>query len=194
MHVKGSLSILAAIIAAVVLVSGSGAGTGKIRTASKVDVSTRSAVIHYLRSIHVNPRGAVIQRGMHNYAGARCPGKGWSCTSTRHAVVQVAQRGGKNTFSCSTASCAVVQVATATVAANTAKCIKTTGLSSSCTISQTSSTADNVAIVYQSAGKMTGLTQTAAYSASITQKATGSTNKNQACVYQAITIDGSTGK
>ncbi len=192
--VKGIFTLCAAIFAAVALVSGSSAGTTHARKVTRIDVSSRTAVVHYLRSIHVNPRGAVIQRGAHNYAGARCPGKGWSCTSTRHVVVQVAARGGKNTFACSTSSCTVVQVAAALAAPNTAKCIKTTGLSSSCTISQTSSTADNVAIVYQSSSKLTGLTQTASYAASITQKATGATNKNRACVYQAVTIDGSTGK
>jgi hypothetical protein len=195
-HVKGSLSIVAAIIAAVVLVSGSGAGTGKIRSAVRIDVSSRTAVVHYLRSIHVNPRGVVIQRGRHNYAGARCPGKGWSCTSTRHAVVQVGRAGGKNAFSCSSSSCAVVQIATAATTTNTAKCIKTTGLSSSCTINQTSSTANNKAVVIQTSTKTTGFTQTASYSAAITQKATGDSsvhNNNTACVFQKVNIDSSSG-
>ena len=62
MHVR-IFSLFAVLLAAAVVVGGSGAGTAKTRTATKIDVSTRSAVIHYLRSIHVNPRGVVIQRG-----------------------------------------------------------------------------------------------------------------------------------
>jgi hypothetical protein len=186
-------SLFAVLLAAAVVVGGSGAGTAKTRTATKIDVSTRSAVIHYLRSIHVNPRGVVIQRGARNYAGARCPGKRWSCASTRHAVVQIAAPGGKNSFSCSTASCAVVQVAAAAPAKpNKAVCIKTTGISGTCVISQSSSSVDNIAGIYQKAAKTNGLTQTASYTASITQTASGASNKNQACVTQDVTIDSST--
>ena len=159
--IKGIFSAFAATVAAVVLVGGSGAGTTKVRAIAHIDVSTRSAVVHYLRSIHVNPRGVVIQRGMRNYAGARCPGKRWSCASTKRTVVQIASRGGKNSFSCTSSSCAVIQVAAAPTATNTAKCIKTTGLSGTCTINQSSTSANNVAIVLQIAAKASGLTQTA---------------------------------
>jgi hypothetical protein len=186
------LSLCAALCAAVVVVGGSGAGTAKVRGAAKIDVSTRAAVVHYLRSIHVNPRGVVIQRGARNYAGARCPGKGWNCASTKRPVVQVAAVSGKNMFSCSTSSCAVVQIAAAPTATNTAKCIKTTGLSGTCTINQSSTSANNVAIVLQLAAKGSGLTQTATYSAQITQRTTGAGAFNRACVLQQVSIDGST--
>lgn len=186
------LSVFAVLVAAVVVVGGSGAGTTKVRAAVKMDISTRSGVIHYLRSIHVNPRGVVIQRGARNYAGPTCPGKRWRCTSTKHAVVQVAATGGKNTYSCTGSSCAVIQVAAAPTATNTAKCIKTTGLSGTCTINQSSTSANNVAIVLQLAGKMSGLTQTATYSAQITQRTTGAGAFNKACVLQQVNIDAST--
>jgi hypothetical protein len=188
-------SLIAALVAAVVVVGGSGAGTTKVRKATQIDVSTRSAVIHYLRSIHVNPRGVVIQRGVRNYAGPKCPGKGWTCAGTARTVVQVASRGGKNTFACATASCAIVQVAAAPTATNTAKCIKTTGLSGSCSINQTSSSANNVAIVVQgqvAGAKMSGLSQTASYTAQITQRTTADSAFNRACVLQQVNIDGST--
>ncbi len=194
MHVR-ILSLIAVLVAAVVVVGGSGAGTAKVRKATKIDVSTRSAVIHYLRSIHVYPRGVVIQRGVRNYAGPKCPGKGWTCAGTARTVVQVASRGGKNTFACATASCAIVQVAAAPTATNTAKCIRTTGLSGSCSINQTSSSANNVAIVVQgqvAGAKMSGLTQTASYTAQITQRTTGDSAFNRACVLQQVNIDGST--
>jgi hypothetical protein len=196
------------LVAAVVVVGGSGAGTAKVRKATKIDVSTRSAVIHYLRSIHVNPRGAVIQRGARNYAGPRCPGKRWTCAKSRHTVVQIAQRGGQNRFVCRSSRCVVVQFAgtlrgryivgrssestAAPTKPNKATCIRTTGLGASCSITQMSATADNQAVIYENAGKITGLTQTASYTASITQQANGSANTNTACVTQAINIDGST--
>jgi hypothetical protein len=167
------------------------------------DFSTIAGAKAYFRSIGVNARGVVIQRGARNYAGPRCPGRRWTCTGTTHAVVQIATAGGTNRFLCRTARCAVVQLtrraattrlSLATFAAkpNKAVCIKTMGLTQSCSINQSSATASNTAVVYENAGKLSGLTQTASFSASITQRATGSSNTNKACVFQATTIDGST--
>jgi hypothetical protein len=166
------------------------------------DFSTIAGAKAYFSSIGVNPRGVVIQRGARNYAGPRCPGRRWACTESTHPVVQIAVAGGRNMFVCRTARCAVVQLtarrtATTLSAAPTAKpnkavCIRTMGLNQSCSISQSSATAANTAVVYQNAGKVSGLTQTASSSASITQQATGSSNSNTACVFQATNIDGST--
>jgi hypothetical protein len=186
------------------------ASAGKISTAAAgraallkvAKLRTRAGAARYLRSIGVNPRHFVIQRGIRNYAGSKCPGAAWSCTSTAHPVIQIASAGGSNTFQCSTASCAVVQVSAPTSKPNpnpsTATCIKTTGLAQSCSINQTSATANNFAIVVEgqvAGAKMSGLTQTASYSAQITQTATGGFaihNGNTACVLQSINIDGST--
>src|SRR6476620_5155079 len=110
MRAKALLSLAGAFIAAVALVSASGAATAKAQKVTKINVSTRAAVVHYLRSIHVNTKGAVIQRGARNYAGARCPGQGWTCASTKHTVVQIAKRGGQNRFACRSARCVVVQI------------------------------------------------------------------------------------
>jgi hypothetical protein len=178
------------------------ASAGKISTAAAgraallkaANLRTKAGAARYLRAIGVNPRHLVIQRGIRNYAGAKCPGTGWSCTSTAHPVIQIAAAGGSNTFQCSTASCAVVQATTAPTANTTVKdkatCIKTTGLTGSCSISQTTG-ATNQAIVVQTTSKMSGLTQTASYNAQITQLANGS-NTNTACVYQDVGVDGST--
>src|SRR5581483_9785233 len=101
--------------------------------------------------------------------------------------------GGANTFSCATASCAVVQVAASSLATNTARCIKLSGLGSqSCTINQSSASGNNVAIVYELAVGAIARTQTASVTASITQQATGLTNTNTACVSQNVLMDGST--
>jgi hypothetical protein len=169
-----------------------------LRTAN---LNTLAGAARYLRAIGVDPRGLVIQQGARNYAGSSCPGAGWACTSTAHPVIQIAAAGGKNTFLCSTGSCAVVQTTAAAAtrttsslaaatATNTAKCIKTTGLTQSCSISQNTSSGDNEAIVYENAFKNTGLTQTALVTAQITQTASGS-NANKACVFQNVNIEGS---
>jgi hypothetical protein len=189
-HVKGMLSLGAAAVAAAALVSASGAGTSAPRS-GQLDLSTRAKVVHYLRAINVNPRGAVIQRGTRNYAGPHCPGAGWTCTSTAHPVVQIAPAGGKNDFRCSTSKCTIVQVATTTAATNTAKCVKTTGVLQACLINQSSSSANNVAIVVESANA-TGLTQLIAQGAVISQRATGASNSNTACVLQTASGTGST--
>jgi hypothetical protein len=192
-HIKGTISLCAALLAGVALVAASGAGAAKAPKTARIDVSTKAAVVHYLRSIHVNPKGVVIQRGLRNYAGPNCPGKRWSCADTQRTVVQVAKAHGKNLFACATRRCAVLQISKSPLATNIAKCVKNgTGITGSCSITQSNASADNVAIVYQKAAKSTGLTQTASYSALITQTATGASNKNQACVTQDVTIDSST--
>jgi hypothetical protein len=75
---KRALGLAVAVIVGVVLVSASGAATTQNQKVTKINVSTRAAVIHYLRSIHVNAKHVVVQRGLRNYAGAHCPGKGWT--------------------------------------------------------------------------------------------------------------------
>jgi hypothetical protein len=158
------------------------------------NLRTRAGAARYLRSIGIKPNHLVIQRGIRNYAGAKCPGKGWSCTSTAHPVIQIAAAGGSNTFQCATSQCAVVQATTTPApnvsVKNNATCIKTTGATQSCSVSQTSG-ATNQAIVVEIISKTSGLTQTASSDAKITQLATG-TNTNTACVYQEIGVDGST--
>jgi len=187
-----------------------GAASSRAALLRQANLRTLAGVRRYLRAIGINPRGVVIQRSVRNYAGPRCPGAGWACTSTAHPVVQIAGAGGKNSFLCATGNCAVVQttrsraaktaraLTAAAATTNNAKCIKTTGLTQSCSISQTSATADNEAIVVEgqvAGAKMSGLTQTASYSAQITQTATGGSsvhNGNTACVLQIVNVDGST--
>jgi hypothetical protein len=211
---KGMLSFGAALVAAIALVSTSGAGTASSKGVARIDVSTKAAVIHYLRSIHVSTKRVVIQRGLRNYAGPNCPGKRWTCAGTRHTVVQIAKRGGLNRFVCRTAKCAVVQFGGASRALraaslappkrpppppppNTALCVKTTGTTQSCVINQPNASGTNTAVVWMVTPKLTGLTQSTTYTASITQgppSATGSSNINVACVKQFVWIDGSTTK
>jgi hypothetical protein len=192
-HLKGIISLCGAIVAAIALVSVSGASAAKSHKIAGIDVSSRASIVHYLRSIHVNPKGVVIQRGRRNYAGPRCPGPAWTCARTMHTVVQIAGPGAMNRFRCTTTRCAVVQIAAAAAKPNKAVCIRQTGLTQSCTINQ-SGAGPNMATVYENAATGSGLTQTASSKASITQLATGTSasNSNTACVTQNVVIDGST--
>jgi hypothetical protein len=209
-----ALGLGVAIIVCFALVSASAAATTKAQKVTKINVSTRAAVVHYLRSIHVNPKHAVVQRGLRNYAGAHCPGTRWTCASTKHTVVQIAKRGGQNRFVCRSSKCVVVQVsgtshgvylsgrisaaAPSKGGGNSGVCVKTgsgatTGGGQTCTINQTGS-GPNTASIYENTNKVSGLVQTAQYTASITQQSSGSgaAGKNTACVTQNITQDGST--
>jgi hypothetical protein len=191
---KRIVSFGGTIAVAVALVTGSGAATGASPIGATLDVSSKAKVHQYLRSIHVNPKGVVIQRGLRNYAGPNCPGKGWSCTNTKRTVVQISKGRGKNIFRCTAARCAVVQISKS-FADNSASCIKTTGVTQSCTITQPNASGLNKAVVWMDTGKLPGLAQTVLYTASITQgpaSAAGSSNTNLACVHQAIFVDGST--
>ena len=187
MRARVLVSLGLVLVVAVGLASASGAATTKLPQLSRIDVSTRAAVIDYLRSIHVNPSGVVIQRGARNYAGAVCPGERWSCSTTKHTVVQVAPAGGRNAFFCARANCAVVQIASAALVDNTAKCVKKHGLAQRCSITQSNSSGgDNTAIVYQKVATGAGMTQIARLKATITQRSTSGTNT--ACADQEVVL------
>lgn len=74
---------------------------GAAATSADIDLSNVPKIKSYLRSLGVNPRGVVIQRGAKNYAGPNCPGASWNCTTSRK-VVQLSTNGddGENRFAC----------------------------------------------------------------------------------------------
>lgn len=189
MNFKRLLVIVMAVCAVAVLVGSIGAGAARTPAKGAIDLSTNAGVKKYLRSVGISPRGVVIQRGARNYAGPRCPGKRWTCTRA-HRVVQVATGRGKNRFRCSVARCVIVQATKSLLATNTAKCIRITGITQSCSINQSSTGADNQAIVVQIAKKLSGLTQSASQTAQIVQ--TADSGSNTACVRQTAEIQGST--
>jgi hypothetical protein len=208
------ISFVGMIAGAVALVSASGAATRARPAGATIDLSSKAKVHQYLRSIHVNPKGVVIQRGLRNYAGAHCPGKRWTCARTRHTVVQIAKRGGQNRFVCKSSKCVVVQISgtshgvyasgrrLASTAApnkgggNSGVCLKngsgsTTGTGQICQIIQTGS-GPNTAVIWENSQKVSGLNTSLMFTAEITQTATGASQENKACVTQAINLDGST--
>src|SRR5215212_10212814 len=88
-------AVLAVGIAAAILGASASGGTARVGTA---DVSTRQGALSYLRSLGLNPDGFVVQRGARNYAGPRCPGKGWTCTTSTR-VLQIST-AGTNSATC----------------------------------------------------------------------------------------------
>jgi hypothetical protein len=190
MTFKRLLGIAMALCAVAVLTGSVGAGAARTPAKRAIDLSTNTSVRDYLRSHGISPRGVAIQRGVRNYAGPSCPGKGWACTHAKR-VVQIATGRGRNMFRCLKAKrCLVVQLTKSSLAAtNIATCIKTTGITQSCSITQ-SGAGGNEARVYMNAKKLSGLTQNATQTATIAQT-TGS-GANTACVSQIADIESTT--
>ena len=162
-------TVLASAIAVLAVLSVGGSALAQTASASAPSLSASASpatVRSYLRSIGVDPRGVVVQRGARNFAGADCPGEGWSCT-TATKVLQITD-GGVNISRCSATggpasitrtssganvSCLIVQSSTS--GANTAVCdqISVTGVPGSaiqkCAITQMSVSGANTASVDQ---------------------------------------------
>jgi hypothetical protein len=184
---KKIVSLGGTIAAAIALVSASGAATGTVPAVAKIDLSSKAKVHQYLRSIHVNPKGVVIQRGQRNYAGPHCPGKGWNCTKARRVIqiatpTRVRASAGTRTF-----------LAKPPPPTNVAKCTRTTGTSQSCTVVQnaTAAGASNSAQVDETISH-SGQTLNASQDAQITQTSVDSLNKVQLAlkITQAATTGG----
>jgi hypothetical protein len=162
--------------------------TDHIRSASgskRLDLANDAAIDHYLRSIGVDPARVLFETGVRNYAGPRCPGRGWSCASTSRPVVQIARRGGINRLVCSgRAPCVSVQVG-GEGARNEATVDTTASFSQSVSITQSNTTGANAAIVIQLAAILS-LNATVSQSISITQ--TNVSGSNTAKVSQTMLL------
>jgi hypothetical protein len=170
-------ALLAFATTAMALMMLAGGGTA---AAMGPDLSSSQGMDAYLQSLGVDPASVVHQSGQLNYAGPRCPGKGWNCTTSTR-VVQVAAAGGQNRVDCSGASsteqgqaCVVGQAG----GDNSARCIERSNLpaqSQSCTIVQTG--AQNDALIDQRVDQNGGATQAVTQEASLTQTSTGRFNR-----------------
>jgi hypothetical protein len=197
--------VLGTIAAAVVLIASAGAGTQPAPSGT-VYLNTETGVIKYLISHGIDPKGIVIQRGSHNYAGPSCPGPGWHCTTAKR-VVQLTMApnnpgggggGGGNTtnqFTCTASDdgsqtlpneCLIVQSSVGPAAAdNNATCVEKindpTG-TQHCAIYQlnTSGGANNAYVQQQIAATAAPLsTQDATQNTEIAQWATTGSNNAQ---------------
>lgn len=142
---KWAVLAAAVIGAAVMLVSSAGATDQSLAA----QLSTRVGANLYLVQHGLSPRGFVIQRGSHNYAGPNCPGAGWNCTTAKR-VLQIAMRAGQvNQTDCGPSGvvkhtvnvdCEIVQ--TSDGGSNDAECVQSSASGSAaenCVIFQTTS-------------------------------------------------------
>ena len=200
MHAKRLLGLVGVIVAAAFLITSAGAGTSAI---PKFNLSTQSGAAKYLKSIGVNPKGVVIQRGLKNYAGPSCPGARWNCTrSTR--VFQIAAAGGTNKFECSDVSGTTsegvsssntdpltCEISQSTVTGNNiARCAEDEGTNpatETCVITQVNVNGDNKATVDQKIKQKDGASQDATQTSEVDQ--TNTAGKNDAKVNQDIDQD-----
>ena len=156
---------LLALFLGLVVVGGATAGSGA-QASPWATLSHAGNEARYLSSIGVNPKGFVVQRGHRNYAGPKCPGKGWTCTKA-HRVLQFTTAGGVNSVSCtasgggsntssntaSSQACTIVQVSTS--GGNNATCTEQASTTSAgtfaqaCSIQQQSGSGKNNATVTQ---------------------------------------------
>ena len=142
--------VLLALLLGLVLVGGATAGSGA-QSSPLAALSHGGSATRYLSSIGLDPSGFVVQRGHRNYAGPKCPGKGWTCTKA-HRVLQLATAGGVNSVSCtgsggggsnsssntaSSQACTIVQVSTS--GGNNATCTEQASTTSAGTLAQTCS-------------------------------------------------------
>ena len=195
MHAKRLLGLVGVIAAVAFLITSAGAGASAI---PKIDLSTKAGVAKYLKSIGVNPKGVVIQRGLRNYAGPSCPGARWHCTNARH-VFQIAAAGGNNKVDCTNPAysggpgidqdCEVTQ--NNINGKNEAVCREDLTQSPSavqnCEITQTNVNGDNKATVDQKIKQKDGASQTAIQTSEVDQ--TNTAGKNDAKVKQDIDQD-----
>jgi uncharacterized repeat protein (TIGR01451 family) len=146
----------------------------------------------YLRSVGIDPRTVTIQVGKRNYAGPKCPGKRWTCTT----ATRVLQAGSDNVFTCSGSgsnlggnqSCVISQTGPGS---NNATCTEHTDAPTavqSCSITQTGRS--NVANVNQQNGSAAA-NESAKQTASVIQTGTGANGTNRATITQTIAQDAS---
>jgi hypothetical protein len=148
-------------------------------TAPGVDLSTRAKVAKYLDSLGISSKGIVIQRGKHNYAGTHCPGRTWTCTTSKR-VVQISFAQNVVQFTCTPSTggtvvspntCVIVQLSSSG-AANSATCtekVQDPTDAQSCSIFQVNTTGTNTATVGQQTMVLAGPVQTATQSTDIAQ-------------------------
>jgi hypothetical protein len=187
--------LLLAALGAAVLVAGAGA-VGENNQAT-LKLTSKAAIDRYLVSMGYNPRTFVVQRGARNYAGARCPGATWNCTTARR-VIQISRLSSANEFTCvprgsggsagGSTTCVIVQVSQGGL--NDARCIERdvdrpfATQSQSCKITQENTSGRNVARATQKLRMFGFATVVGSQDVEITQSSLG--GNNSAIVRQTL--------
>jgi len=156
---------------AVVVDGDSGRGLSKAEAAAakqaalvsvpKVDFSKRASIVRHLRSLGIDPRAVVFQRGKRNYAGPNCPGRAWNCTTATMVVQLASHKDGENHAVCkgegaeleSPNKCVIVQGSLTESGNNHAVCIMKShspDATQSCEITQSTADGRNHAIAHES--------------------------------------------
>jgi hypothetical protein len=181
------------MLAAAAMIS-AGAGARTTQTVDpRIDVSSNAGIAKFLISHGIDPKGFVIQRGAHNYAGPSCPGVRWHCTTAKHVVQIMATNNptNANQYSCTASTggtvngpneCVIIQSSDGSD--NNASCIEKIGDPTGtqhCAIYQVNSTGANNAVVQQqiAAGTVPANTQDATQNTEIGQSATSGSNNAQ---------------
>src|SRR6476469_9136588 len=97
-----ALPVFAALAVAAVVIAGAGA-VAQPAPMPGLELSNRAAVAKYLASHGITTKRFVVQRGARNYAGPSCPGKGWTCTTSKR-VVQISFGPNVTQFTCTASS------------------------------------------------------------------------------------------
>lgn len=194
MRRRTNLQILGTVVLLLVLSPTSDAVSRHAFTAPKTNIRSSHAAGTTSSSIE----GAVIQRGLKNYAGSDCPGATWNCTNARY-VIQIATDGGTNESECSPTDedssddrCVIVQQADG--GTNLARCVQTfhqkywtsQHANQVCDITQSNTTGKNLALVGQSITQKTDAKQQDAFQQTHIKQTNGSGN-NQAQGSQSVT-------
>jgi hypothetical protein len=147
-----------------------------------LNAGNRGALLVFLKKNYsINPKKVVIQKGARNYAGPKCPGKGWNCTKARQVIQYSLHHddddgepnyNGRNRFACSSSyggtgsqdnnpndgqvSCFVIQIRS-TPGHNAAACVQETNsrpvVTQTCDIEQFTPKGNNFALIDQSVSR-----------------------------------------
>jgi hypothetical protein len=194
---KWGLFVLAALASAAVLTSSAGAVT---QGSGTINLSTRAGVVQYLASHGIDARGIVVQRGLHNYAGPNCPGKGWTCTAAKRVLQIAATAAASNSFVCTgntstPPDCIIDQFSTA--GTNTATCQESSAdpsANQSCQVRQQNTSGDNKLTISQAVNTGAGSSQSPTQYAGVEQFNGGGANTvtlGQGIVASVNQVDGS---
>jgi hypothetical protein len=151
----------------------------------------------YLRSVGIDPRTVVIQTGKRNYAGPKCPGVRWNCTT----ATRVLQAGSDNVFQCTPTASAVfsnsggnqscVIAQNNPSGSNTATCTEHTNSATAAQVCQITQVGrNNTATVNQQNGS-NGTTQSGSQTSTVNQS--GASGANRVTITQTIAQDASGG-
>lgn len=197
---KGGKLVIAIAATVAAIAGGATNATATPQGGAAVDLSTPASIAAYLTSKGVDLATVVWQTGPLNYAGPRCPGALWNCTTAAN-VVQISQAGGQNKFECDPAFfengeppfpipeetvtdpelgvCVIVQINESGEGQNHARCFEHTTANPAalnCYVYQENVEGDNFLQVHQRVRQTMGADQDALVNVDVVQENTAGNN------------------